>query len=159
MLASSPPDPSGHDLFEGIVRQVGDAIVFADREGVIRVWNRGAEALFGFAASEAVGRSLDLIVPERFRQAHWAAFDRAIAQGRGQHEGQVRTTRALHGDGRKLYVDMSFGVVTGGDGSVLGSVAMARDATARREAEAALRARIEALTRDVSDGGDSEPAP
>lgn len=144
------PSPSAHappGWFESIVAQLSDAIIFADGEGVIRVWNRGAEALFGFAAAEAIGRSLDIIIPERFRQAHWSGYRKAIEGGHVQHGAQVRTTRALHQDGRKLYVDMSFGVVTGDDGAVLGSVAMARDATARHAAETALRARVADLER------------
>ena len=152
MSAQDLPGPPGNSLFEGIVRQISEAIIFADRDGVIRVWNRGAEALFGFPASEATGSSLDIIIPERFRPAHWDGFHRAIALGRTQHEGQIRTTRAVHRDGRKLYVDMSFGVITGSDGSAVGSVAMARDATPRREAEAALRTRIDALERGTADG-------
>lgn len=136
------PAPSSSCLYEGIVRQTSEAIVFADRDGVIRIWNRGAEALFGFTAAEAVGSSLDIIIPERFRRAHWEGFERAIVQGHTEHGGQIRTTRAVHRDGRKIYVDMSFGLVTDTDGAVLGSVAMARDATARRETEAALRARM-----------------
>lgn len=142
------PNPSAQTppaLFENIVQQLAEAIIFADREGVIRVWNRGAEALFGFAAAEAIGCSLDIIIPERFRPAHWAGYRQAIERGQVQHGGQVRTTRAVHQDGRKLYVDMSFGVVTGGDGAVMGSVAMARDATARHATETALRARVAAL--------------
>lgn len=113
-------------LYEAVVRQSLEAIVLADRDGVIRIWNRGAEALFGYTEAEAVGRSLDVIIPERFRAAHWAAYGKAIESGRVRHEGQIRTTRATHKDGRRLYVDMSFGLVTGGDGAVVGSVAMAR---------------------------------
>lgn len=153
MPTPAPPAPCPFFLFEAIVRQTPEAIVFADRDGVIRVWNGGAEALFGFGAAEAVGRSLDIIIPERFRQAHWDGFHRAVAQGRTRHGGEIRATRAVHRDGRKLYVDMSFGLLTGSDGSVMGSVAMARDATARRSLEAALRARVDGLIHGASAGG------
>jgi len=135
------------ELFENIVEQLSEAIVFADREGVIRIWNRGAEALFGFPAAEALGSSLDIIIPERFRQAHWAGFRQAIECGHTRPGEPVRTTRALHQDGRKLYVDMSFGIVTSGDGSVIGSVALARDGTARHAMQTALRARVAELER------------
>lgn len=136
--------------FEGIVEQISEAVIFADREGLIRVWNRGAEVLFGFAATEAVGSSLDLIIPERFRPAHWAGFRQAIESGCTRPGAPVRTTRALHKDGRKLYVDMSFGIVTGADGAAIGSVAMARDGSARQAQEAALRARIAALEQSLA---------
>lgn len=122
-----------------IVADTPDALIYADKEGAIRAWNAGAEAVFGFSAAEALGQSLDLIVPERLRAAHWLGFNRAMARGTTSHGAEVRTTRGTHKDGRRLYVDMSFGVVKGDDGQVLGSVAMARDATARYEAEKARR--------------------
>lgn len=142
-------------LFERIVQQTSEAIIFADRDGVIRIWNRGAETLFGHSAAEAVGHSLDIIVPERLRQAHWDGFHRAIAQGRTRHGGQIRTTRAVHRNGHKIYLDMGFDLVTDSDGSVIGSVAVARDATARRALEATLRARIGDPTHTApADAGD-----
>ena len=126
-------------LCERIVAQSTEAIVYADRDGLIRVWNPGAEALFGFGADEALGRSLDIIIPEHLRAAHWAAFQRAIAAGHTRHGGQIRTTRAVHRNGDKLYVDMSFGIVLGADGRAIGSTAIARDASPRRALEQALR--------------------
>lgn len=147
MTDQATPSPTASNLFEAIVRQSSEAIVFADREGVIRIWSPGAVALFGFAESEAIGSSLDIIIPERFRAAHWRGFQQALDRGRTQHGGEIRTTRAEHRDGRKLYVDMSFAVVADADGWIAGSVAIARDCTARREMESALRARIEALER------------
>ena len=114
-----------------IVADVPDALVYADAQGVIRDWNAGAEAVFGFSAAEAIGQSLDLIIPERLRAAHWKGFERAMARGTTSHGSQVRTTRGAHKDGRKLYVDLSFGVVRDDGGTVLGSVAMGRDVTAR----------------------------
>ncbi|MBN8558193.1 MAG: PAS domain S-box protein [Proteobacteria bacterium] len=123
-----------------ILADVPDALIHADVEGLIRVWNAGAEALFGFSAAEALGASLDLIIPERLREPHWVAYHRAMARGATRGGREVRTTRGTHKDGRKLYVDMSFGVVKGDDGRVLGAVAMARDATERYLAEVARRA-------------------
>jgi PAS domain S-box-containing protein len=139
------PVLTGSELCNAIVEQTPDAIVFADRDGVIRLWNLGAEALFGFSAPEVIGRSLDVIVPERFRQAHWDAFHRAVASGRTRPGDSVRTTRADHKSGRKLYVDLSFGLVKDGSGSVIGSVAVGRDCSARYLAEKALRERLAAL--------------
>ena len=66
-------------LYRAIVEQLPDAIVVADRAGLILVWNRAAASLFGFSATEAIGRSLDIIIPERFRAAHWEGFHRAAA--------------------------------------------------------------------------------
>jgi PAS domain S-box-containing protein len=118
-------------LYEAIVAQVPEAIVAADLDGTITVWNGGAEALFGFTRDEALGASLDLIIPERFRAAHWAGMRRAIAAGRTQGGPQVRTTRGVHKTGRPLYVDLSFALLTDASGRIVGAVAIGRDATAR----------------------------
>ncbi len=130
-----PPPP-----WERIVADVADALIFIDTAGVIRAWNAAAAALFGFSADAALGQSVDMIIPPHLREAHWRGFERALQRGACSRPGEVRTTRGLHQDGRKLYVDMSFAVVKGADGQVLGSAAMARDATARYLAEQARRA-------------------
>jgi len=134
-------------LFEAIALQIPDAVIFADRDGIIRIWNRGAETVFGFAADEVVGQSLDVIVPERLRPAHWAAFRCAIDCRRTRYENQVRTTRSIHKDGRRLYVDLSFGLITDKAGAVIGSVAVGRDCSDRYLAEKALREQLEAAKR------------
>jgi len=124
--------------WERIVLNAGDALIFIDAHGVIRVWNAIAAALFGFSAEEALGRSVDLIIPEHLREAHWRGFNRAMAHGHTTSR-EVRTTRGVHKSGRKLYVDMSFAIVTDDQGTALGSVALARDATERYLAELAAR--------------------
>ena len=133
--AALPPPP-----WERIVADVADALIFIDRAGVIRAWNAGAEALFGFAAVQTLGQSVDMIIPPHLREAHWRGFERAMQRGACSRPAEVRTTRGLHQDGRRLYVDMSFSVVKDEAGQVLGSAAMARDATARYLAEQAMRA-------------------
>lgn len=120
-----------------ILDQAADAVIFADVDGVIRVWNVAAARVFGFSAEEAIGRSLDLIIPEHLRQAHWTGFRRAMQSGATRLGGRPAMTRALHESGRRLYVEMSFAVVRAPSGTVVGSVAVARDATARYEAERA----------------------
>lgn len=114
-----------------IIRGMSEALIFADTEGIIRNWNPGAEAVFGYASSEAVGQSLDLIIPERLRKAHWDGFNNALARGATVHGRRSMVTRSLHKDGQTVYVDMSFAVVKNAAGEVTGSVAIARDATQR----------------------------
>ena len=150
MSSNEPPAQAEPQWFEAIVEQTPDAIIFADCDGLIRVWNRGAEAVFGFSAAEVVGRSLDVIVPERFRAAHWAGFRQAVECGRTQHGGQVRTTRSMHKLGGTLYVDLSFGLVRNEAGSVIGSVAVGRDCSARYLSEKALRERLSRLEKPSS---------
>jgi len=114
------------DLYQAVVEQGPDAIIFADREGIIRLWNARAEAMFGYAASEAVGSSLDLIIPQHLRAAHWEGYRRAIAHGHTRSDGKPMLTRATHKDGSKLYVDVAFAIVLDERQGVLGALATAR---------------------------------
>lgn len=120
-------------LAEAILEQLADAVIYANRDGIIERWNAAATALFGHSAGEAIGQNLDLIIPEHLRAAHWRGFDAALANGATKLHGRPTLTRAEHKSGAKLYVEMSFALVAGGDGTILGSVAMARDVTARVE--------------------------
>lgn len=147
------PDQPAPGLFECIVAQAPDAIIFADRDGLIRIWNRGAERVFGHAAAAVLGTSLDVIIPERFRRAHWEAFHRAVATGSIRHAGRVLTTRSMHKDGSRLYVDLSFGLVKDAGGAVLGALAIGRDCSERYLADAALRSRVAAFEAEKKSGG------
>jgi PAS domain S-box-containing protein len=125
-------------LAERIIDQVADAVIYASPSGVITRWNRASAALFGFSAEDALGQSLDLIIPEHLRAAHWRGFEAAVTTGAMKLEGRPTLTRALHKSGRKLYVEMTFAIVKGeAEGEVLGSVAMVRDVTERVERERA----------------------
>ena len=130
--------PSSLDT--SILDDVADALIYADRSGTITRWNRAASTLFGFSADEALGQSLDLIIPEHLRAAHWKGFDAALETGTMKLAGRPTLTRAQHKDGRKLYIEMTFALVRDGAGEVMGSVAMARDVTERVERERASRA-------------------
>jgi len=131
MQSNRELEDNPHDLFQAIVDQAPDAVIYADRDGAIRVWNRTAEAIFGYAAAEVLGKSLDLIVPERFRNAHWKGFDEALETGHVKHAGRVLTTRSVHKNGSKLYVDLSFGLVKDSAGRPTGALAIGRDCTER----------------------------
>ena len=117
------------DLQRAILQALPEALIVADPQGVIRFWNAAAERLFGHAAGEAVGGSLDLILPERFKAAHDAGFARAVATGELRVGGRVLRTRAQPRDGRKLYVDFCFALLKDPGGQVIGVLATARDAT------------------------------
>ena len=132
-------------LYHAIGEATSDAIIFAGRDGIIRLWNRGAELIFGYAAEEAIGQSLDLIIPERLRRAHWDAFDRSMETGQTKYTDRVLTTRSMRKDGAKLYVDLGFGLVKDANGIPIGAFATGRDCTARYEATRALEARVQQL--------------
>ena len=133
------------DLCLAVVEQAADAIIFADRQGVIRLWNPAAEAVFGFPADEVIGQSLDLIIPERLRPAHWKAFHQAIEAGRTRLGRRALVTRSVHKNGARLYVDLSFAIVRDAAAEVVGSVAVARDATERYTSEATMKKRLAEL--------------
>lgn len=122
-------------LSESIIEQMSDALIYANRSGVIERWNAAATAVFGFGAGEAMGRNLDLIIPEHLRNAHWRGFDAAFSSGKTRLHGRATLTRGLHKSGRKLYVEMSFALVFDAAGSAVGSVAIARDVSERVERE------------------------
>ena len=127
------------ELFAAIVDQAPDAIIVADLHGRVRLWNPGCERLFGWRAPEVIGETLDFMIPERLRQAHWDAFFRAVSIGRTRNHGGPMTTRSLRSDGTRLYVEMSFSLIFDGAGAIAGALAIARDATARHVAERSLR--------------------
>lgn len=125
-------------LAERILDDAADAVIYADPAGTIIRWNPAAAALFGFAPDEALGQSLDLIIPERLRAAHWRGYEAAMTNGAMKLQGRPTLTRASHKSGRKLYVEMTFAIVRErAGGEVLGSVAVARDVTERVERERA----------------------
>ena len=126
-------------LAEAILASIADAVIYADDAGTIRRWNRAAADLFGYSPAEALGQSLDLIIPEHLRAAHWRGFEAAVASGALKLSGRPTVTRAMHRTGRRLYVEMTFALVTGhaGGGAARGAVAVARDVTERIEQQRA----------------------
>ena len=129
-----------------ILRSMPEALIYCDLKGVITFWNGGAEKVFGWSAAEAQGKSLDLIVPERMRKAHWEGFDQAIARGGVKPGRTSMITRSLHKSEEFIYVDMSFEMVRDEAGQMIGSLAVARDATKRFNDEKALRKQLAELT-------------
>ena len=131
---------ASRDLLAATLELAPVSIIVADREGRIVAWNRASEALFGFAAGEVMGQSLDVIIPAHLRDAHWKGYDRSLASGETQYAGRVMTTRAVHKDGRKLYVDFSFSMLKDASGQVVGAIAAGRDGTERFLAERSRKA-------------------
>jgi PAS domain S-box-containing protein len=138
--------------FATIVAQSPDATIFAGTDGIIRVWNAAAERVFGYAVGEAIGQDLNIIIPERFREQHWAGFDRAIGEGRTKYEGRFLPTRALRKDGSQIYIEMGFAIVVI-DGTTVGAMATARDITERFERERADRQKLRELQEQLEAAG------
>ena len=136
-MSKDSPTPSTATLAESILEHIAEAVVYANRKGVIERWNAAAAQMFGFSAAEALGQGLDLMIPEHLRAAHWRGFDAAMRTGTLRLNGRATLTRGLHKTGRKLYIEMSFALVRDDTGGVTGSVAVARDVTERVEREKA----------------------
>jgi len=131
-------------LYEQLVEHIPDAIIFADREGTIRLWNPGAEALFGYTASEAVGQNLDLIIPERLRRRHWDGYQKVMATGETRYGRELLAVPAVHRDGRRLSIEFSIALLRDDSGAVLGAAAVMRDVSERWQRDKELRERLAA---------------
>jgi PAS domain S-box-containing protein len=129
-------------LCRRIVETIGDAVIFADREGIIRLWNRGAEGIFGFTEEEAVGQSLDLIIPERQREPHWKGYGKVMLNGVTKYGSETLAVPAVTKDGERISIEFTINLIRDGDGKVLGPVAVVRDVTARWIREKELRQRL-----------------
>ena len=132
-------------LCRRIVADSQDAVIFADREGIIRLWNRGAEEMFGFPAVEALGQSLDLIIPENLRDRHNRGYQKAMASGSSKYTRDLLAVPARRRDGTRISVEFTVVLVRGEGGEILGTGAIIRDVTARWQQEKRLRERLAAL--------------
>ena len=133
-------------LCQRIVEDAPDAIIFADREGVIRLWNAGAQAVFGYPPEEALGQTLDLIVPERLRERHWEGFRRVMATGVTRYgQRELLAVPAVGKDGGRISVEFSIVMLRDAAGEPLGIAAVLRDVTQRWQEQRRLRERLAAL--------------
>jgi PAS domain S-box-containing protein len=131
--------------YQQLVEVIGDAVVVADTSGAINLWNPAAERLFGFTQAEALGNSLDLIIPERLRERHWAGYRKTMATGETRYSHDVLRVPAVHKDGRALSIAFTVGLLYGAQHEVTGIVDVIRDETTRYAEERNLRKRIAEL--------------
>jgi PAS domain S-box-containing protein len=125
-----------------------DAIIAADRDGIICFWNPGAERMFGHVSGEAIGRSLDLIIPERLRQRHWDGFRQTMETGRSRYgEGDLLSVPALRKDGTTISVEFTIVLLKSEPVGVRGIVAIMRDVTQRFEEMRQLRRKLAEVTK------------
>ena len=135
-------------LTERLAIDSPDAVVFADAAGKIRFWNCSATRIFGFEASEALGQTLDLIVPERQRARHWEGYDRVMAGGASRYgAGDVLAVPAMRKDGQRISIEFTILPVRDAQGTMLGIAAFLRDVTPRFAELGALRQELAALKR------------
>lgn len=135
-----PDFPAAGAIAEAIMQGAGDAVVACDRNGIIRFWNPGAARIFGFSADEAVGQSLDIIIPERLRARHWDGYHKMMQTGQSRYAGgDTLSVPSQRKDGAKLSIDFTLAALKDPQGRVCGLAAVMRDVTARFEELKALR--------------------
>jgi PAS domain S-box-containing protein len=132
-------------LSRQIVDGTMDAIIFANRDGKIELWNLGAEIIFGYSADEAIGQSLDLIIPEKLRARHWDGYHKVMATGSTRYGKDLLAVPAMRKDGTRISIEFSILLVRSSTGEVIGSAAIVRDVTARWQKEKELQSRLAAL--------------
>lgn len=143
-------------LARELLASQGDAILATDARGMIRFWNPGAVRIFGFTVEEAVGASLDLIVPERLRQRHWGGWKRVLATGETRYgAGDLLSVPATTRDGRQISVEFTIVMLHAPDRRLIGMAAVLRDVTARFQEMRRLKLRLAEIDRSrAAESGD-----
>ena len=128
--------------FKQLVEAVGDAIVASDASGAITLWNPAAQRMFGFTETEALGQSLDIIIPQRQQQRHWDGYQKTMATGQTKYGNDVLRVPAVHKDGHGLSIAFMVALLHTLDKKVAAIVAVIRDETARFTEDRNLRKRL-----------------
>jgi PAS domain S-box-containing protein len=149
-----------HEVVAGLAAQAPDGIVLIDRAGLIRFWNRGAERIFGFAAAEVLGRSLDVIIPEKYRKPHWDAFTAAMAAESSSYgDADLLSVPATTASGATVSIEFSVVLLKGPDGLTDHVGAIIRDITARRAHDKEIRRQLLEATQEREAPAPTDQAP
>lgn len=139
---------------ESLLAAMPDAVVHCDRDGIVRYWNSGAERVFGHTAQEALGQSLDMIIPESLRARHWDGFHETMRTGHTRYgDGQTLSVPAIRKDGMRISVAFTIVAFRDDQGAMTGMAAIMRDVTPQFEEIRALRKEIAALRAQVQPNG------
>ena len=134
-------------LAEAILASESDAIVAADRDGTITAWNPGAERIFGYSSADAIGRSLDIIIPMRLRKRHWDGYRRVVEGGESRYgHGDILAVPGITKDGRDISLEFTIVSLRAENGTLTGLAAIMRDVTKRFEEARALKQRLAEAT-------------
>ena len=135
------PIPNAID-FQALVTSVGDGVMAADAQGLITLWNPACERMFGYTEAEALGKSLDLIIPQRQQKPHWDGYHKTMATGKTKYGNDVLRVPAVHKDGHTLSIAFTVSMLFKADGAVSAIVAVIRDVSVKFAEERELRKRI-----------------
>jgi PAS domain S-box-containing protein len=131
--------------FQQLVSAIGDAVIVTDAGGAIILWNPAATRIFGFTEEEALGKSLDLIIPERLRGRHWDGYHKTMSTGQTRYGSDLLRVPAVHKDGRALSIAFTVALLLSPEQRPVAIAAVIRDDTARFNDERALRKRLAEL--------------
>lgn len=132
-----------------IITAIADAIVVSDRDGMISLWNPAAERIFGYSESEALGQSLDLIIPEKQRESHWMGYHKTMQTGKTRYATNTLRVPAIDKEGRRLSIAFSVALLYSAESEISGIVAVIRDETDRFHEERKLRKQLAELEQGV----------
>ncbi|MET0964342.1 MAG: PAS domain-containing protein [Noviherbaspirillum sp.] len=136
--------------YKQLLLAIGDGVVVADANGAIIFWNPGAERIFGFTEADAIGKSLDIIIPERQRQRHWDGYNKTMQTGQTRYGNDLLRVPALHKEGHPLSIAFTVAMLHTPEGEISAIVAIVRDETARWSEERDMRRRITELEAKVA---------
>ncbi|WP_232078943.1 PAS domain-containing protein [Mycobacterium florentinum] len=145
------PEMSQEWLARAVVAASPEALVVCDANGTIRLWNNGAQRVFGYSPSEAIGHNLDIIIPAKLRKRHWDGYHQTMATGQTRYGDQLLSVPATHRDGHRLSIEFSVALLRNDDGRIVGISAIMREVTGRRNEERALRGRLAELEARLAD--------
>ena len=130
-------------LAEAILSANSDAIIAADKEGVIVFWNPGAERIFGYASTDVIGRSLDIIIPARLRKRHWDGYHRVMKSGKSRYgHGDILAVPGIKKDGNQISIEFTITSMRDETNQLVGLIAILRDVTKRFEEIRALKRKL-----------------
>jgi PAS domain S-box-containing protein len=138
-------------LAAAVLSTSSDAIIAADKDGIIRFWNPGAERIFGYASAAAVGKSLDIIIPERLRKRHWVGYQHVIKTGESRYgHGDLLAVPGIKQDGTGISLEFTIIPLRDGVGELTGLIAIMRDVTRRFEEMRDLRRKLSEVATSTS---------
>ena len=132
-------------VYRQIIENSQDAILFANQDGIIEIWNSGAEATFGYSKEEARGKSLDLMIPEKLRQRHWEGFNTVMKTGETRYGKELLKVPAIRKDGTRLSVEFTIMLIRNPEDEIVGIAAIMRDVTERWMHEKEMKQQIKLL--------------
>jgi PAS domain S-box-containing protein len=137
--------PDTELVYKQIIENSQDAILVANRYGIIDLWNSGAEEIFGYQKEEAIGKSLDLIIPEKLRQRHWEGYHKVMETGESRYGKELLKVPAIRKDGTSISVEFTIMLVRNLQNKIMGTAAIIRDVTDRWKQEKELKQKIRLL--------------